>query len=229
MKRLGSFTLTKKILPYLPQRLKDILYHRLLLSGSFPEIVHIENTNACNAKCIMCPREKMNRNIGVMDFPLFKKVVDECAAHPRLKELHLHGYGECLLEDGFDRKVKYAKEKGIKTIYIVTNGSLLNEEICKNLISSGLDKMKISFYGATQEIYEKVHVNLKFSVLEKNVLNLLKLREGMGSKNPSVFLQFLQMHENAQERDIFFKKWEKVIRSECGDALLEFELHNYGG
>ena len=45
-----------------------------------PEIVQIESTNICNAKCVFCPRDDMERKQGIMDMALFTKIVDECAA-----------------------------------------------------------------------------------------------------------------------------------------------------
>ena len=44
-----------------------------------PEIVQIESTNICNAKCVFCPRDDMHRAQGIMSVELFKKIVDECA------------------------------------------------------------------------------------------------------------------------------------------------------
>ena len=41
-----------------------------------PEI-RIETTNICNAHCIMCPREKLDREKGTMSIDLFKKIIDE--------------------------------------------------------------------------------------------------------------------------------------------------------
>lgn len=213
----------------LPKRARDFLSHRFLLCADFPEVVHIENTNACNTKCIMCPRDKLTREIGFMDFGLFKKIIDECSLMRRqLREVHLHGFGECLLEKDFPRKVSYAKDKGIRTVYIVTNGSLLSEEIAKGLVVSGLDKIKVSFYGATEETYEKVHLNLKFNEVEHNVLNLFRMRAQLNRKNPSIFLQFLPLSENSHEKILFSEKWGRVIEKDKGDSLLEYRLHNYG-
>ena len=31
-----------------------------------PEIVQIESTNICNAKCVFCPRDEMHRKQGMM-------------------------------------------------------------------------------------------------------------------------------------------------------------------
>src|SRR5687768_18596097 len=46
---------------------------------TLPEIVQIESTNICNAKCVFCPRDDMHRKQGIMSFDLFKKIVEECA------------------------------------------------------------------------------------------------------------------------------------------------------
>ena len=45
-----------------------------------PDIVQIESTNICNAKCVFCPRDEMHRDEGIMDMALFRKIADECAA-----------------------------------------------------------------------------------------------------------------------------------------------------
>jgi radical SAM protein with 4Fe4S-binding SPASM domain len=176
----------------------------------------------------MCPRDKLTHKIGIMDFLLFQKIIDECAMYRELKEVHLHGYGECLLEKDFYRKVSYSKKKNIKTTYIVTNGSLLNDDISKDLINSGLDKIKISFYGATKQTYENVHIDLKFDEVEKNILGLFEMRDKLKRKNPSIFLQFLPLGENIHERNLFFEKWKDIINKDNRDSLLEYCLHNYG-
>ena len=35
-----------------------------------PEIVQIESTNICNAKCVFCPRDDMHRRQGIMSVEL---------------------------------------------------------------------------------------------------------------------------------------------------------------
>ena len=40
-------------------------------SPVLPEIVQIESTNICNAKCVFCPRDEMHRRQGVMSLDLF--------------------------------------------------------------------------------------------------------------------------------------------------------------
>ena len=62
-----------------------------------PDIVQIESTNLCNAKCVFCPRDEMHRRQGVMDMDLFTKIVDECAALG-ITHVRVHNYGEPFLD-----------------------------------------------------------------------------------------------------------------------------------
>ena len=69
-----------------------------------PEIVQIESTNICNAKCVFCPRDDMERKQGVMDMALFRKVVDECAALG-ITHVRMHNYGEAFVDRQLVEKV----------------------------------------------------------------------------------------------------------------------------
>src|SRR3954471_12268581 len=62
-----------------------------------PEIVQIEATNICNAKCVFCPRDEMHRKQGIMSLELFKKVVDECAEFG-ITHVRMHNYGEAFVD-----------------------------------------------------------------------------------------------------------------------------------
>ena len=62
-----------------------------------PDIVQIESTNLCNAKCVFCPRDEMHRRQGVMEMDLFRKIADECAALG-ITHIRVHNYGEPFLD-----------------------------------------------------------------------------------------------------------------------------------
>ena len=121
-----------------------------------PSVIMIENTNCCNSQCVMCPREKLTRKPGVMEFGLFEKILKEVSGMRRKPVTHLHGYGEPLLDPLLPERIKLAKACGIKQTYIVTNASLLFPETSRKIIGAGLDKMKISFYGTDEASYNVV-------------------------------------------------------------------------
>src|SRR6476619_8029501 len=93
---------------------------------TMPEIVQIESTNICNAKCVFCPRDEMHRRQGVMSLELFKKIVDECA-ELGITHVRVHNYGEAFLDRHLTEKVRYAKQKGIREVGMISNGSLITE------------------------------------------------------------------------------------------------------
>jgi len=58
-----------------------------------PTVLMIENTNHCNAECVMCPRDTLSRKRGFMDFGLFEKIIKEVSSVKRKPVTHLHGFG----------------------------------------------------------------------------------------------------------------------------------------
>lgn len=147
----------------------------------FPPIVRIETTNACNARCVICPHHRIQRPIGRMDDKLFVRVIDECSGHS-CREVHLHNFGEPLLDPSLEDRVRYAKQKGIGKVKLFTNGSLLSERRARGLVDAGLDEIKISFDGATPEEFQRIRRPLKFHVVAENTRRLVALRDQAGSR-----------------------------------------------
>ena len=84
-----------------------------------------------------------------MDFDLFKKVVDECAALG-ITHVRVHNYGEPFLDKQLVEKVRYAKQRGIAEVGMISNGSLITEEIARGMIDAGLDAINISVDAVRQ-------------------------------------------------------------------------------
>jgi radical SAM protein with 4Fe4S-binding SPASM domain len=146
-----------------------------LALSRFPNTVRIETTNACNAKCVICPHRQMHRPVCNMDDALYEKIIDECSAH-NCGNIHLHNFGEPLLDRNLAIRVRYAKEKGIKRVAIFSNGSLLTAEKANELIDAGLDQIKVSFDGATSQEFEQIRFPLKFDTVIENIKELVRIR-----------------------------------------------------
>ena len=110
-------------------------YKNKLIDAPFPPEIWIENTNCCNARCIMCPREKHTRPLGFMEFSLFERLIEEIARHKNeVQRVHFHNYGEPLLDEKLLERIKLAKSLGIRHVYFVTNASMLTPEKSRELI-----------------------------------------------------------------------------------------------
>ena len=62
--------------------------------------------------------------------------------------------------------IKYAKSKGVIDIMLHTNGTVMDEDLAKKIVNSGLDRIIFSLDSITKEIYEKIRVNAKFEDIQ---------------------------------------------------------------
>lgn len=213
---------------------KKHIYNRYirskLIASEFPPEVWIENTNVCNAHCIMCPRDSLTRKQGFMEFSLYEKLIKEISMfNEKVKRIHLHNYGEPLLDRDLVRRIKLAKDKGIKHTYIVTNGSLLTPELSRQIIEAGLDEFKVSFYGTDPDTYNKTMRGLNFDRTLQNLKDFFRMRDESGKQSPKIIIQYLPLETNESKIEEFFSMVEPLINKIIGDSLCLFSLHNFGG
>ena len=201
---------------------------RLLLAAGrerarhLPDIVQIESTNLCNAKCVFCPRDEMHRRQGVMDLDLFKKVVDECAVLG-ITHVRVHNYGEPFLDRQLVEKVRYAKERGIAEVGMISNGSLVTEPIARGMIEAGLDAINISVDASGKETFERTRVHLEYDTVIDNIRTLARLRREMGRTRPKLILSFVRQGNTADEQ-AFIDEWSRIA-----DKIHVTDLHNWAG
>src|SRR3989339_1546866 len=97
------------------------------IKAAYPNNLMIEVTNACNLSCKMCYHKNMKRKIGFMTANLFTKVIDQAVALG-IENVGMYTVGEAFLHPKIFDFIKIAKQKGVKYVYVTTNGNVLNEE-----------------------------------------------------------------------------------------------------
>jgi radical SAM protein with 4Fe4S-binding SPASM domain len=187
-----------------------------------PEIVQIEATNICNAKCVFCPRDEMHRRQGIMSVELFKKIVDECA-ELGITHVRMHNYGEAFVDRKLVEKVRYAKEKGIQEVGMISNGSLITEPVAKGMIDAGLDAINISVDASGKEVFEATRIGLKYDRVIANIERLLRLRAESGKRRPKLILSFVRQNNSVDEQ-AFIEHWRTIA-----DKIHVTDLHNWAG
>ena len=219
--------ITRYLLSLAKTPLLFYLYYRRHLP--FPAAILIENTNCCNARCVMCPRETLTRKRGFMAFELFEKIIREVSSAKRKPVVHLHGFGEPLLDTSLPERIRLAKALGIKQTYLATNASLLFPETARKIISAGLDRMKISFYGTDEESYNATMRGLDFNVTLDNIREFVRIRKDLKKRTPKLILQYLPQETNGAKTKEFRSMWRSVLDKKAGDCLNISSLDNFGG
>jgi MoaA/NifB/PqqE/SkfB family radical SAM enzyme len=187
-----------------------------------PDIVQIESTNICNARCVFCPRDEMHRRQGVMDDALYRKVVDECAALG-IRHVRLHNFGEPFVDRHLAEKVAYAKRSGIAEVGVISNGSLLDETVARAVVEAGLDAINISVDASGREVFERTRVGLKYDKVIANIERLVRIRGDLGRSHPKLILSFVRQGDGDEER-AFIERWRSVA-----DKIHITEIHNWAG
>jgi MoaA/NifB/PqqE/SkfB family radical SAM enzyme len=199
----------------------------LLLSGRdrsprLPEIVQIESTNICNAKCVFCPRDDMHRRQGVMEMGLYRKIVDECV-ELGIEHVRMHNYGEPFIDRQLVDKVRYAKERGIPQVGMISNGSLITDQVARGMIEAGLDAINISVDASGREVFESTRIGLKYDKVIANIERLLAIRAELGRTRPKLILSFVRQN-NSVEEQTFIEHWQARV-----DKVHITDLHNWAG
>jgi len=115
-----------------------------------PNYVNIDVTHRCNLRCPMCRWHSSELEQTLLDpsaskdfcLELFDSLCESLAAMGTRTMLFV-GAGEPLLHPRIFEMIAAAKHRGFELI-LYSNGTLLQEERCERLVSSGLDVLRVS-------------------------------------------------------------------------------------
>lgn len=150
-----------------------------------PYSVHIDICSLCNFKCRFCfqsdteaiKKSKLKR--GLMEFGLFKKIVDDSTHFKeRFRKVKIGLHGEPTMHPELPEMIRYLKNKNVsEVIELFTNGSLLNPRLNRGLIDAGLTRLNISIEALTAAQYREIAgANVDFEGLVATIKDLYDVR-----------------------------------------------------
>ena len=126
-----------------------------------PSYVNIDLTARCNLNCVGCPFHGPEASLRPpsgahiprdLPFTLYNSILTELRALGTPK-VHLQGSGEPLLHPEVVRMTAQARQMGFE-VMLLTNGTLLNEATCRELLAAGPDTIRVSFWATTPEEFQ---------------------------------------------------------------------------
>jgi len=185
--------------------------------------VYIEPTNYCNLNCRTCMRNAWDEPLGYMPLAVFRQVlagvresgdqggtiggvIDRVTAPggilspsaplPSLAPTFFFGgIGEPLAHADILTMVAEAKALG-GNVELITNGTLLTEEMSRRLIGAGLDRLWVSLDGARAESYADVRLGGALPEVLANMLRFRGLRPPAHRPLPQIGIAFVAMKRN---------------------------------
>ena len=135
------------ILVNFPKYLKDnkFVQRAYFELTDFFTTVEIETTTICNRSCGYCPNSLFDREKEFMEISVFKMIIDQLAEIGYQGHIHLHRYGEPLIDDRLVTLVSLVRQSlPSAVIDIFTNGDYLTSTNFKTLVHSGVDNFIIT-------------------------------------------------------------------------------------
>lgn len=158
--------------------------------------IQIEVSSLCRASCIYCPH-KAYKNLwkgGLISKDIFEKIV------PVFRDtelVFLQGWGEPLLHPLFFEFVKKAKREG-SLVGTTTNGMLINENVAKKIVDSGIDIISFSLVGSSSR-NDEIRKGTSIDRVLKSIEQVRKEREKERLSIPRIHVAYLLLRSMISE------------------------------
>ena len=201
---------------------------RPLDAGALPGRMFIECTAACNISCAQacCAPETgitRTRQAGMLDFALFKRVIDEVG--PTLGRIDFFNYGEAFLNKRAVEMCEYIKSHFPHIyLYTSTNGLALTEEKARRLVHSGIDEVTFSIDGASQQTYEQYRQRGRFDVAISNLRAMADEKRKAGLDVPFLNWRYILFTWNDSDEEM---ERARALAAEIGVDRLCWELTDH--
>ena len=190
----------------LPLKKDDLPPQRSVDVPALPSRLYVECTAACNISCAQacCAPETgitRTRQAGMLDFELFRRVVDE--AGPQLGRIDFFNYGEAFLNKRAIEMCEYIKRTFPQIyLYTSTNGLAFNEEQVRRLVRSGIDEVTFSIDGATPESYATYRRRGDFNKAIANLRHAADEKRATGADVPFLNWRYILFTHNDSDAEM---------------------------
>lgn len=152
------------------------------------EWLQIEISSDCTANCFYCPRTvyKDRWLTQHMEESLFRRLLP---AFKKIRFVHLQGWGDPFTHPQFFDFARLAKHAGCQ-VGTTTNGMLLNERICEQLVEERIDTVGFSLAGtgAENDHYRQgTRLEKVLSVIE----DIHRAKQRTGADRPHLHIAYL--------------------------------------
>jgi len=179
---------------------------RSIDAGTQPSRMYIECTAACNISCTQacCAPETgitRTRQAGMLDFDLFRRLIDEVGAS--LVRVDFFNYGEAFLHKRAVEMCEYIKTTFPHIyLYTSTNGLALTDTQARRLVHSGIDEVTFSIDGATAESYVKYRQRGRFDLAIATLRAMAEEKRGAGRDLPFLNWRYILFNWNDSDAEM---------------------------
>ena len=148
------------------------LQFRLLRPWGGPVVVDMEPTNFCNLKCQHCQVTHWQKPKNHLTLDHFKSWVKHFKGASRIK---LQGMGEPFLNKDLPAIIReLERDNGL--IEVVSNGTVLTDQIYDVVTQTRHFNIIISFDGADKKTFESIRIGSDFDAIKANLTKMIRAK-----------------------------------------------------
>lgn len=182
-----------------------------------PYTLNVFPSEICNFKCSYCAqslgKEKIREEYGLGSELMSVQTAEIIAEQSKqfrnkYKLVSMMGHGEPLCNKKLPEIINIIKNAEVADrIDVITNASLLTEDMSERLIDAGLDVLRVSLQGISSESYRKIsNINMDFDKFYSQLEYFYKKSAG----RCKVYVKTMDVSLRENETDLFYKMFDKI-------------------
>jgi MoaA/NifB/PqqE/SkfB family radical SAM enzyme len=140
--------------------------------NSFPKYIQIETSIVCNSNCVFCPHKEMERGPNYMEERIWKKIIDESRGKGIIYRPFM--INEPFVDLRLPEIIRYIKQDNTAKVEFNSNGNFHPQFDVAAALEAGIDWIRFSVDGFTEETFKKSGRGGKFDKIVSNVLAFIE-------------------------------------------------------
>jgi len=185
----------------------------------FPKYIQIETSIVCNSHCVFCPHTEMHRSPNYMEDHLWKKIIDES----RNKNIIYRPFmvNEPFADYRLPEIIRYIKLDNTAKVELNSNGNFPVKADIAAIISAGVDWIRFSIDGFTQESFSQSGRGGRLDKIVDDVQNFIAERNRQNN-DCFVEVRMIDMDINKHEQQAFIDFWSQYANKATITSLYDW-------
>lgn len=176
----------------------------------FPKYIQIETSLVCNSHCVFCPHDDMERNPSVMEDAIWRKIIDESRGRSVVYRPFM--VNEPFLDDRMPEIIEYIKRDETAQVEFNSNGNFVPRTDLKGLISAGMDIVRFSVDGHSEESFKESGRGGTLKKVHDDIMRFIETRNSLGAKT-FIEVRMIDLEANKHEQQDYIDYWSKYADS----------------
>jgi len=178
-----------------------------MIKRESPRFVQIETTLACNAECPFCTHATLTRKPRRMHEDVWKKIIDETSGLGITYRPFL--INEPLSDMRLGEIMRHIRRDDTARIELNTNGELMKETRAREILDAGIDTIRFSIDGFSEETFSTSRVGLDYNLTVERTLGFIELAKKIGGAG-KIEVRMIGLESSKHERQPFLDFWTKA-------------------